>query len=210
MGSSRWDSAAAPRGDDYDDARWRHLAESGAGIHGEADLVDSLVAEHGCSRAVLDAGCGTGRVAIELARRDHDVVGVDLDAAMLDHARAKAPALSWVDDDLSRLDLGRRFGAVVLAGNVMIFVAEGTEVRVIERLAAHLEPGGLLIAGFQLPRAELSRARLSRAPRVGPFDLDAYDAAADRCGLAFVARYATWERAPYAGGDYAVTVHRTP
>ncbi|NDH96076.1 MAG: SAM-dependent methyltransferase, partial [Actinobacteria bacterium] len=50
-----------PRGDDYD-RRWRDLADSGKGIHGEADLISALSA----GGSVLDAGCGTGRVAIEL------------------------------------------------------------------------------------------------------------------------------------------------
>ena len=75
-----------PRGDDYDQ-RWRDLTDSGEGIHGEADLISALSA----GGSVLDAGCGTGRVAIELARRGHEVVGVDLDPGMLDTARAKAP-----------------------------------------------------------------------------------------------------------------------
>ena len=38
---------------------------------------------------MLDAGCGTGRVAIELAARGFSVVGMDLDEAMLDTARAE-------------------------------------------------------------------------------------------------------------------------
>ena len=67
---------------------WRALAAEGKSIHGEADLVCRF--EPG---SVLDAGCGTGRVAIELAARGIDVVGVDLDPAMLDHARLKAPSL---------------------------------------------------------------------------------------------------------------------
>ena len=41
--SNRWERTAAPRGDDYD-ARWRSLADAGHNIHGEADLVESLLA----------------------------------------------------------------------------------------------------------------------------------------------------------------------
>ena len=54
---------------------------------------------------MLDAGCGTGRVAIELAHRGFSVVGIDSDAAMLHTARAKAPELSWIHADL--VDDGR-------------------------------------------------------------------------------------------------------
>jgi len=86
--SNRWlGSTDVPRGDDYD-ARFTALAQTGQDVHGEAHFIASL----GVS-SVLDAGCGTGRVAIELARRGLDVVGVDLDAAMLAVARRKAPHL---------------------------------------------------------------------------------------------------------------------
>ncbi|NDH23999.1 MAG: class I SAM-dependent methyltransferase, partial [Actinobacteria bacterium] len=98
-----------PRGDDYDQ-RWRDLADSGEGIHGEADLISALSA----GGSVLDAGCGTGRVAIELARRGHEVVGVDLDPGMLDTARAKAPELEWHLADLLDIDLARTFDLVAL------------------------------------------------------------------------------------------------
>src|SRR5262245_37948055 len=70
------------------DARWERLAAAGGAVHGEADLIASLRPD-----AVLDAGCGTGRVAIELARRGIEVVGVDLDADMIEAARRKAPGL---------------------------------------------------------------------------------------------------------------------
>ena len=92
---SRWNERAdVPRGDDYD-ARWRAMEERGASIHGEADLVEALLLEG----SVLDAGCGTGRVAIELARRGLEVVGTDLDPGMLETARRKAPHLEWVQGE---------------------------------------------------------------------------------------------------------------
>ena len=58
-------------------------------------------------RRVLDAGCGTGRVAIELAARGYAVVGVDLDAGMLGRGPHQGPGLAWVEADLADLpDLG--------------------------------------------------------------------------------------------------------
>ncbi|MEK9581335.1 MAG: class I SAM-dependent methyltransferase, partial [Acidimicrobiaceae bacterium] len=131
-----------PRGDDYDQ-RWRDLADSGEGIHGEADLIGALSA----GGSVLDAGCGTGRVAIELARRGHEVVGVDLDPGMLDTARAKAPELEWHLADLLDVDLARTFDLVALPGNVMIFLSPGTEADVVANMARHLAAGGRLVAG---------------------------------------------------------------
>jgi SAM-dependent methyltransferase len=97
--ASRWSTSDAPRGDDYDE-RWSRLAKRGFDIHGEADLVSSYG-----PTTVLDAGCGTGRVSVELARRGITVTGVDLDDHMLAAARRKAPDLHWVLDDLLQLDL---------------------------------------------------------------------------------------------------------
>ncbi|HEY4947146.1 MAG TPA: class I SAM-dependent methyltransferase, partial [Acidimicrobiales bacterium] len=88
--------------------RFDALAASGVDVHGEAEFVDRL---HPSS--VLDAGCGTGRVARELARRGIEVVGVDIDPSMIATARRSAPGLHWLIDDLTRLDLHRRFDVVV-------------------------------------------------------------------------------------------------
>ncbi len=167
------------------------MADTGESVHGEADFVASLG-----PASVLDAGCGTGRVAIELATRDIAVVGVDLDDGMLEAARRNAPDLIWIEADLATLDLDRRFDVVAMAGNVMIFVRPGTEAQVVASLAAHLEPDGSLVAGFQL--------------RPGAYDLATYDADCEQAGLRLSERHATWDRDEYEGGDYAVSVHRRP
>lgn len=193
---TRWQSSDAPRGQDYD-ARWERLAASGVGVHGEADLIESLLSETGGS-TVLDAGCGTGRVAIELAARGCAVVGLDADPAMLAAARSKAPDLRWIEADLvdTGAHLGEAFDLVALPGNVMIFLDRGTEPDVVGQLAARLRPGGLLVAGFQL--------------QTGRLTLDRYDEITAAAGLQLVDRWATWDREPFHGGDYAVSVHRRP
>lgn len=195
--NTRWQRHDSPRGEVYD-SRWECMAAAGQNIHGEADLVESLLAGSG-GRSVLDAGCGTGRVAIELARRGFAVVGVDADDAMLGTARAKAPELNWITadlSDLSRVDdrLPDAVDLVLLAGNVMIFTEPDTEGRVLSNLSARLAPGGVLVAGFSI--------RADRLP------LQRYDDLAAAAGLVAVDRWATWERTPFSGGDYAVSVHR--
>lgn len=169
--------------------RFDALARSGVDVHGEARFVGAFA-----PRTVLDAGCGTGRVAIALAGWSIDVVGVDRDAGMLAEARRRAPGLSWVEADLARMDLGRRFDVVVLAGNVPLFCPDGDRPELVARCGAHVAHGGLLIAGFQLGRG---------------YRLEDYDTAALDAGLVLQARYATWERDtfPVGGADYAVSVH---
>jgi SAM-dependent methyltransferase len=186
------------RGDAYD-RRFRAAAAAGADVHGEAAFVESLGVH-----SVLDAGCGTGRVGIELARRGLEVVGVDVDTEMMAAARRKAPEMEWHLADLATVELPdplepglRRFDAAVLAGNVMIFLAPGTEAEVVRNLVRHLRPGGLLVSGFQL------------IP--GGLDLLRYDAMTRQAGLVLVDRFATWDRQPWTGGaPYAVSVHRRP
>lgn len=189
---SRWNERDdVPRGDAYD-ARWKKLAAEGKSIHGEADCLCRLLD----AGSVLDAGCGTGRVAIEMAARGYDVAGVDLDPGMLDTARINAPDIDWHLGDLRDLDLGRRFDLVALPGNVMIFLAPGTEAEVVANLERHLAPDGLLVAGFQLGADKLRLA-----------DYDAHCAAA---GLELAHRWSTWDGGDFepAGAGYAVSVHR--
>lgn len=186
---SRWsDRDDVKRGDAYD-APWAALKQAGENPHGEADFVLGL----GPS-SVLDAGCGTGRVAIELARQGVDVVGVDLDEEMLASARKNGPDISFVHASLADVDLSRAFDLVLMAGNVMIFVAPGSEPEVVANMARHVRPGGLVVAGFRL--------------RVDGLTLADYDRACTRVGLESVDRFATWDRGAYDGGTYAVSVHR--
>ncbi|MCO1657760.1 class I SAM-dependent methyltransferase [Pseudonocardia sp. S2-4] len=168
------------------------MAAAGRDPHGEAAFVMAF-----SPVSALDAGCGTGRVAIELARRGVDVVGVDADPEMVDAARRKAPELPWRVADLAELDLGRRFDVVVLAGNVVPYVTAASRTAAIARCARHLTPGGRLVAGFAL-----------RPGWPTPAEYDRWCADA---GLLPTERYATWDRE--ALGDdprYAVLVHAAP
>ena len=189
--SNRWLQNRNVSGDVYD-ATYECRAAAGENVHGEADFVERFA-----PASVLDAGCGTGRVGRELARRGLDVVGVDLDPAMLATARRKAPRVDWRLADLANVDLARSFDAVVMAGNVMIFLAPGSEPAVVANIARHLRPGGLLIAGFQITPGQLT--------------IERYDEIADLAGLALAERWSTWDREPWdARHDYAVSVHRRP
>lgn len=192
MGDNPWLAGEGDRGADYQ-ARLEAKAAEGAYLHGEADLVADQLGS-----SVLDAGCGTGRVAVELASRGWTVTGVDLDPSMLAVARGLSDAVTWVESDLGSLQLGRTFDVVLAAGNVMIFLTPGTGPAVVERLAAHLAPQGTLIAGFAL----------DGGPGGTELELAEYDRWCAAAGLRPVARLATWEGAPYRGGPYAVSLHR--
>jgi ubiquinone/menaquinone biosynthesis C-methylase UbiE len=184
--TERWD------GDEYQ-RKFDELAASGSNVHGEVDFVMTLA-----PKIVLDAGCGTGRVAVELAHRGVEVVGVDVEEGMLATARERAPHIEWIRSDLTELDVGRTFDVVVMAGNVPLFTEPERRAALVAGCARHVEPGGVLVAGF------------STELRGRTYSFAEYDEHCTAAGLVLDARYATWDRDPFDGGDYAVSVHRRP
>jgi SAM-dependent methyltransferase len=199
---NRWEQLTGGRSGEEYAARFAELAERGQDVHGEARLCATLVP---AGARVLDAGCGTGRVLIQLAQLGYDGVGVDQDASMLAVARRNAPRLTWLQADLADFDpdasgVGSGFDLVVAAGNVFPLLAPGTESAVAAMLAQALRPGGLLVAGFGLDQEHL--------PVPPSLTLADYDAHCTEAGLTFTDRFATWDADPYDGGGYAVSVHR--
>lgn len=130
--------------------RFRCLARAGEDLAGEARLVDALVPR---GARILDAGCGPGRLAGYLVAAGHDVVGIDVDPALIEAAEQDHPGPRYLVGDLAELDLPARgivepFDAIVLAGNVMTFLAPSTRVTVLSRVSAHLADGGRAVIGF--------------------------------------------------------------
>ncbi len=200
---TRWTDAGKNVDGTTYDARFAAMAARGMDVHGEASFCSALVP---APARVLDAGCGTGRVAIRLAELGYECVGVDVDEPMLAQARRRAPEQAWLLADLAGLDLAPHglpgpYDLVVAAGNVLPLVAAGTEASVLVALAAHLGTGGRLVAGFGLDAAHLP---LDDAP----FGLGDYDAWCYGAGLELEDRFASWDGQPYTGGGYAVSVHR--
>jgi SAM-dependent methyltransferase len=134
--------------------RFRSMASAGDDLGGEARLVDAMVRRHA---RILDAGCGPGRVGGALAEAGHDVVGVDVDPALIEAAEQDRPGPRWLVGDLAELDLPAQgiaagFDAIVCAGNVMTFLAPSTRSEVLTRLRAHLAPDGRAVIGFGADR----------------------------------------------------------
>lgn len=130
--------------------RFRSMERAGKDLAGEARLIDAM-AERGAR--ILDAGCGPGRVGGYLAAAGHDVVGVDVDPALIAAAEQDHPGPRWLVGDLAELDLPARgitepFDLIVSAGNVMTFLAPSTRTPVLGRLRAHLGTGGRAVIGF--------------------------------------------------------------
>jgi SAM-dependent methyltransferase len=193
---TRWVTETKDRHSQWYIERFRKMAAAGEDLAGEARLADAMLPRHA---RVLDAGCGTGRVGAELHARGHAVVGVDADPLLIDAARADHPGPAWLVADLAELDLPalgqvEPFDGAVLAGNVIVFVAAGTETAVLRRVAAHVRPGGFVIVGFHVDRH---------------LSLDQFDRCVADAGLRVEHRFATWDLvAMHDGADFAVTVLR--
>ena len=178
--------------------RFRALQRSGADLAGEARLVDAMLSRR--SR-VLDAGCGAGRVGGYLHAVGHTVVGVDADPVLVAAAREDHPGPTWLVADLATLDLASAgisepFDACVCAGNVMPYVAPGTETDVLRGIGAHLAPDGVALVGFGTGRG---------------YELSDFDRHLVAAGFALEQRYSTWDLRPWsASADFAVSVLRRP
>lgn len=206
--ATRWaEATGGEAGEDYARriaAATEAARAQGKDVHGEARFVHDL---GGPQARVLDAGCGTGRVAIALADMGHAVLGVDADLSMLRVAADAAPKIPFWLSDLAELDVPQAaiaggFDVVVMAGNVVPYLAEGSLPAVLMELARVTKRGGHVVAGFGIDPADLPAG-------LPVTELAEYDAAAAAAGLEQVGRYAGWDREPFTPeATYAVSVHR--
>ncbi|MCL0120127.1 class I SAM-dependent DNA methyltransferase [Corynebacterium pygosceleis] len=192
--------AANPDHSEQYAARWRTFAAQGRDLDGEARLIDALARKRG-SR-ILDAGCGTGRVGGVLARRGHEVTGVDLDPVLIRHATTDFPDCRWEVGDLTTGDIpDGEFDIIVSAGNVMAFLPADGRVSALAALAGALAPDGRMVIGFGSGRG---------------YGFDEFIGDAAAAGLVPQHRWGTWEIDPLTPeSDFMVTVlvhgpERTP
>jgi SAM-dependent methyltransferase len=135
--------------------KFAELVASGEDVDGEARLADTLAPR---SARILDAGSGMGRVAAALSSRGHRVVAVEPDADLVAQSRRTYPGLAVLESDILGLTPEvlaahggpSEFDLVVCVGNVMVFLAEGTERAVLSRFRELLAPTGRVLVGFHL------------------------------------------------------------
>ena len=160
---------------------------------GEAAIVHGAIPT---DAAVLDLGAGVGRIAHPLAALGHRVVAVDASPVML--ADIRSPVVA-VRATIEELRLAERFGAVLLASNLVNRPAREHRRRLLATAAAHLAAGGVLVAQWHAPgwfdRLELGRRYAGTAGAVGS-ELEVLDV--DERRLRAVVRYRvgddTWEQ----------------
>jgi 2-polyprenyl-3-methyl-5-hydroxy-6-metoxy-1,4-benzoquinol methylase len=120
------------------------------GTVGEVDFIEKEIDFHKGVR-ILDIGCGTGRHAIELARRGYDVVGVDLSEDQLQRARANAIEAGVIVDfrkgDARDLDFDSEFDLVIMVceGGFPLMETDEMNYQILINASYALERGGKLI-----------------------------------------------------------------
>jgi len=138
------------------------LYVEGAPIVGDIAFYERLARETG--GGVLELACGTGRIALALAETGLDITGVDISEGMLTVARRKAafrPAfvrdrLTLIHQDMSQLNLGRRFGLVfVPARSFQHLLTIELQRKSLEAIYRHLEPTSRLALHVFDPRLDL-------------------------------------------------------
>ncbi len=114
-----------------------------------AEYILNLAAKFGFnSRRLCDLACGSGTLALLLAAKGCQVVGVDRSSTMLREAerkarRAKASGLCWKEADMTDFQLGERFELVTcLYDSLNYLLSEQDVARCLEQVREHLEPSG--------------------------------------------------------------------
>lgn len=193
---SRWFTDTGEGHSEWYIERFRQMARDGNDLEGEARFIDTMVPR---GSRLLDAGCGPGRVGGALHARGHDVVGVDVDPKLIDAAEEDHPGPQWLVRDLNQLDLVGEgmapFDGAVMAGNVIAFVARGTEADVLRNVGNQLVPGGFLVVGYHVDR----------------YPIEEFDQAIVEAGLYLDLRLGTWDIKPFTDeSDFTVSILRRP
>ena len=126
----------------FDDARWAEAPTVAQYVKDIAGLSDGA--------KVLDAGCGLGRISVELAALDLDVTGVDIIQSELDAARESAEAegvpLTLVNHDLRTYHAPAQFDCAVNLYTSFGYCATIEEdMQILKNIADSVKPGGTFI-----------------------------------------------------------------
>lgn len=134
-----------------------------------ATTCQRLIDDYGAAHAgtVLDLGCGTARDLAGLVGT-HDCVGVDVQPALIEHARHQHPGLDLCVGDLRTLRLDRTFDTILCLGNSLAYLHHNDDIQAaFATFAAHAHTGTLLIIVTQIAPAAAGASASNRVDAAG-------------------------------------------
>jgi 2-polyprenyl-3-methyl-5-hydroxy-6-metoxy-1,4-benzoquinol methylase len=135
----------------YHEFAWAYDLLQNDSIVPRVDFIQAVLGQNRipANATILDAGCGTGRYATELAKRGFRVCGVDRSTEFIAIARNREPdaleGLEFVIANLLEASFPSLFDAVLCRGVLNDFVKDGERGSIFRKFAAWLRPGGILI-----------------------------------------------------------------
>lgn len=121
------------------------------GYQGDFDLFLSLISKGN----VLDLACGTGRLAIPMAQKGLNVVGLDTSESMLALAREKNKKLpiEWIHGDIRDFQLNETFDLILMSGNAFqALLSEEDQLQMLGCVRKHLKSSGLFVFTTRNPQ----------------------------------------------------------
>lgn len=150
----------------YGSFAWAYDLISERAVAAECAQIAAILADRGLAGAarLLDAGCGTGRYAVELARRGFRVTGVDAAAELLvvAHQQAGADAVAFVHADLRTLPSVADYDAILCRGVLNDLVEDHARRQVFLAFGRALTRGGALV--LDVREWETTERRKTREP----------------------------------------------
>jgi len=111
----------------------------------DAEFVDSILKKYQI-KEFLEIGCGSGHLANLLVKMGYKIAGVDLYEEMLQIARKRLPEIQFIQQDIRKLKLDRKFDAIIAMGRMFTYMTTNEDVeQSIGSIASYLNPGGIIL-----------------------------------------------------------------
>ena len=118
-------------------------------------LFGFLKDKHYYVRSVLDVGCGTGEFLSVMQNGCSDLVGIDLEPAMIEMAKNQVPDATLRVENMFDFDLGRKFDMVSCNYATLNFALDADHLNKFFKLvAAHLNDGGIFVFDFKTDKTQ--------------------------------------------------------
>jgi SAM-dependent methyltransferase len=141
---------------DYDAAtygdRIAEVYDEWFGVPSDTEDTVSFLADLAGPGPALELGIGTGRVALPLVQRGHEVYGIDASEAMVEKLRAKTGDIPVTIGDFAELDIeGEYYLVYVVFNTFFTLLSQEDQVQCFSNVAGRLREGGVFVIEAFVP-----------------------------------------------------------